>query len=64
MEALKDEMTLEPYPIPEGLEGNEAVLEKGRIKQVGVHPKKDFRSSAECTVSAADGGLRCSRIEQ
>lgn len=34
MDALKSKMTLEPYPIPEGLESNQAVVGKGRNTQV------------------------------
>lgn len=34
MELLRSELKLEPYPIPEGLEGNCAVVGKGRNQQV------------------------------
>lgn len=34
MGLLKSELELEPYPIPEGLEGNSAVVGKGRSQQV------------------------------
>lgn len=34
MRALEGEMELQPYPIPEGLEGNAAVVGKGRSEQV------------------------------
>ena len=34
MSLLESELELEPYPIPEGLGGNSAVVGKGRSKQV------------------------------
>lgn len=34
MGLLESELKLEPYPIPEGLEGNSAVVGKGRSQQV------------------------------
>lgn len=36
MDALESKMALESYPIPEGLEANQAVVGKGRNMQVLV----------------------------
>lgn len=41
MRLLESELKLEPYPIPTGLEGNSAVVGKGRSQQ--VHRRSDKR---------------------
>lgn len=39
MRLLESELKLEPYPIPAGLEGNSAVVGKGRNQQVRCRRK-------------------------
>lgn len=38
MKAISREMAVEPYPIPEGLASNSAVVGKGRNEQVRISP--------------------------